>query len=943
MVTQDGAGCFFAGNNGKNGELVFAHEIGHALGLGHSCGDSGTPSCADPVLNDALMRAFAHNDGRGARLGADDRAALAVLYGDGAPPCTVPTAPTGLSATAISSSRIDLTWQDRSQDEEGFAVERKPSGATSFTRVATLPAGARSYSDTGLAASTGYTYQVRATGCGGDSSAAGPASAQTPAAPSDPPSDPPTDPSPGPTDPPPDPPSDPPSDPPAAGAPYGLQADVLSQTEVRLEWSWDGAAPSDFRVELRSGVLFVEVATVPGSTTHVTLSGLRPKTGYSFRVRARTSSGYGPYSEVVSARTDPQAAGDPGALSAAAVACDGARLRGLLERLAVEAPNLQTGRDTGINLSFTATGDFAGIAFTLPSGGPSGSGAAHELAFSTNPEETTLLRNPSRPQLSSVSLTRNDLSSDLVDVGDSDRLRVTIDPTLTPGASPASSLLAIDNLSGSIDGLTSARPGRGLAELLGTCHGELGADDVHVFRVLSKILRVQSNAATHFEVAIYRGEASGSYRIDAYGYDRKGRSIGRVAAELTVTWSNGALDHGILEVMPACGGGATAPCTSFDAPAAVVLAPPRLLDQADQGGDGGAVQVSFAPASSSPVSQEEVDWSVLLASSTWLRPPAGADRSAASASAGSATGAGGSASANGALDQLATSQVACDGARLEGLLGRLRVVAPNAVGRGVNLSYTASGDFAGIAYTVGAAGGERQLAFSTNPEETTLLRNPKRPQLVSVSVSRNALSSDLVGGGAGLLRVLLDPTMDGGGADADVLRIDNREGASSSPADAKPGRGLTDLVAPCHTRFADADVHLFRVLSKIVRAQAPGATVSEIAIYKGAGKDTYRIDAYPITADGRSLGRMAAELTVTYTGSGLLRTGTLRTLPRCTGSVTDGCTNISTRTEIFLVEPVLSGADEPVAGARIVSTGAPSRASVDFASVLGGTSWRQGR
>ena len=381
VVTQDGAGCFFAGNNGKNGELVFAHEIGHALGLGHSCGDSGTPSCADPVLNDALMRAFAHNDGRGARLGADDRAALAVLYGDGAPPCTVPTAPSGLSATAISSSRIDLTWQDRSQDEEGFAVERKPSGATSFTRVVTLPAGARSYSDTGLAASTGYTYQVRATGCGGDSSAAGPASAQTPAVPSDPPSDPPTDPSPGPTDPPPDPPSDPPSDPPAAGAPYGLQADVLSQTEVRLDWSWDGAAPSDFRVELRSGVLFVEVATVPGSTTHVTLSGLRPKTGYSFRVRARTSSGYGPYSEVVSARTDPQAAGDPGALSAAEVACDGARLRGLLERLAVEAPNLQTGRDTGINLSFTATGDFAGIAFTLPSGGRRARGRARAGVF----------------------------------------------------------------------------------------------------------------------------------------------------------------------------------------------------------------------------------------------------------------------------------------------------------------------------------------------------------------------------------------------------------------------------------------------------------------------------------------------------------------------------------------------------------------------------------
>ena len=235
---------------------------------------------------------------------------------------------------------------------------------------------------------------------------------------------------------------------------------MLSQTEVRLDWSWDGAAPSNFRVELRSGVLFVEVATVPGSTTHATLSGLRPKTGYSFRVRARTASGFGPYSEVVSARTDPEAAGDPGALSAAEVACDGTRLRGLLERLAVEAPNLQAGR--GHRHQPVVHGDrglrrhrlHRVIRVRAPE---------HELAFSTNPEETTLLRNPARPQLSSVSLTRNDLSSDLVDAGDSDRLRVTIDPTLTPGAARRAACSRSTTWRGAPTGLTSAKPGRGLA------------------------------------------------------------------------------------------------------------------------------------------------------------------------------------------------------------------------------------------------------------------------------------------------------------------------------------------------------------------------------------------------------------------------------------------------------------------------------------------------
>ncbi len=45
IVTQDGSGCFLSGHGGADGAEVFTHELGHTLGLGHSCGDAASGAC----------------------------------------------------------------------------------------------------------------------------------------------------------------------------------------------------------------------------------------------------------------------------------------------------------------------------------------------------------------------------------------------------------------------------------------------------------------------------------------------------------------------------------------------------------------------------------------------------------------------------------------------------------------------------------------------------------------------------------------------------------------------------------------------------------------------------------------------------------------------------------------------------------------------------------
>lgn len=90
---------------------------------------------------------------------------IVVLSGNNETP---PTAPTGLVASPISTTRIDLSWTDVATNETGYKVFRSTNGVT-FSQVgSTLPAGTESYSDTSVIAGQSYTYKVAASNGGGD-------------------------------------------------------------------------------------------------------------------------------------------------------------------------------------------------------------------------------------------------------------------------------------------------------------------------------------------------------------------------------------------------------------------------------------------------------------------------------------------------------------------------------------------------------------------------------------------------------------------------------------------------------------------------------------------------------------------------------------------------------------------------------------------------------
>ena len=81
-------------------------------------------------------------------------------------PVTIPLAPANLTATGLPGGKIRLAWQDKSDDEDEFVIERSTNGGA-FAVVGSRGAGQTDFEDANLDPNVTYTYRVRAKNTGG--------------------------------------------------------------------------------------------------------------------------------------------------------------------------------------------------------------------------------------------------------------------------------------------------------------------------------------------------------------------------------------------------------------------------------------------------------------------------------------------------------------------------------------------------------------------------------------------------------------------------------------------------------------------------------------------------------------------------------------------------------------------------------------------------------
>jgi FtsP/CotA-like multicopper oxidase with cupredoxin domain len=165
----------------------------------------------------------------------------------------LPAAPTGLTATLVTGPNAVLTWVDNATNETGYQIYRSVNGGA-YNLLTTTGANASTYTNTGLAAGSTYSYRVRATGISGNSAYAGPVSISVPTIPA---------------------------------APSGLTVTKSTATSAQVRWTDNSNNETGFQIYRSvNGGAYTLLFTTAANATSYTNTGLTLGTTYSYEVRS---------------------------------------------------------------------------------------------------------------------------------------------------------------------------------------------------------------------------------------------------------------------------------------------------------------------------------------------------------------------------------------------------------------------------------------------------------------------------------------------------------------------------------------------------------------------------------------------------------------------------------------------------------------------------------
>ncbi len=177
----------------------------------------------------------------------------------------VPSAPLGLTASAVSGTQIDLAWRDNAGNETGFRVQRRDADGSQWAEIGTVAQNVTVFRNTGLPAGATYRYRVLAYNAVGNSPPSNEVSATLPTVPA---------------------------------APTNLVARATSSTQIELTWRDNAANESGFNLERKTGTTgaWIEITRLTPNTTQVVNRGLQAGTAYVYRLRAFNQAGLSAWS-----------------------------------------------------------------------------------------------------------------------------------------------------------------------------------------------------------------------------------------------------------------------------------------------------------------------------------------------------------------------------------------------------------------------------------------------------------------------------------------------------------------------------------------------------------------------------------------------------------------------------------------------------------------------